>query len=244
MKRLKVLVLFECSGVVRDAFAQAGHYAISVDYKPTESTLPERVRLPSGGRVQHLQMDVFEVLRRGFAYKPNLLIAHPECTYLTVSAEWAYKEPPYHQKVKPETLVGQARVAAREAALEDVRTVLAADCDHIALENPIGVIGTRIRKANQIIHPHQFGHDASKATCLWLENLPELQPTEQVEGRIVIGKNGKPVRRWANQTDSGQNHLPPSDDRAAKRAQTYPGIADAMVKQWVPYIRACLNEQV
>jgi hypothetical protein len=96
-----------------------------------------------------------------------------------------------------------------------------------AVENPVGCISTRIRKPDQIIQPWQFGEDASKATCLWLSGLPKLVPTGHVAPRMV---NGKP--RWANQTDSGQNKLGPSDDRWKLRSATYPGIANAMATQW------------
>lgn len=95
------------------------------------------------------------------------------------------------------------------------------------MENPISIISTRIRKPDQIIQPYQFGHDASKSTCLWLNGLLPLRPTKWVEPRIVDGK-----KRWANQTDSGQNRLGPSEQRAALRAVTYQGIADAMAEQW------------
>ena len=97
----------------------------------------------------------------------------------------------------------------------------------IAIENPIGCISTRIRKADQTIQPYQFGHDASKATCLWLKGLPPLEPTQYVEPRIVNGR-----KRWGNQTDSGQNRLPPSADRWKIRSETYIGIAEAMANQW------------
>jgi hypothetical protein len=98
---------------------------------------------------------------------------------------------------------------------------------HIAIENPRGVIGSRIKPASQYIQPHQFGNDASKITGLWLKNLPLLIPTQMVEPRIVNGKE-----RWGNQTDSGQNNLPPSSTRWKDRARTYQGIADAMAAQW------------
>ena len=111
-----------------------------------------------------------------------------------------------------------------EAALEFVRKLLAAPIPHIALENPIGCISSQIRKPDQIIQPWQFGHDASKATCLWLVNLPLLKPTNILPG-------GRKARR-ANQTASGQNKLPPSLDRWKLRSITYPGIAEAMVSQW------------
>jgi hypothetical protein len=122
------------------------------------------------------------------------------------------------------------RVSLTEQALEFVRLLLEAPIHRIALENPIGCISTRIRPFDQAIHPYQFGHDASKKTCLWLKNLPPLRPTQFVEPRMV---NGKP--RWANQTDSGQNRLPPSADRWALRSETYKGIALAMAEQWGTY---------
>jgi hypothetical protein len=114
-----------------------------------------------------------------------------------------------------------------EDALEFVRRLMAARIPRIAVENPISVISSRIRKPDQIINPWQFGHDASKRTCLWLKDLPLLTPTEIIEPRIVNGK-----KRWANQTDSGQNRLPPSEDRWKIRSETYTGIAQAMADQW------------
>lgn len=108
-----------------------------------------------------------------------------------------------------------------------VRRLMAAPIRHIAIENPVSVISSRIRKPDQIIQPWQFGEDASKATCLWLKNLPPLVPTQSIEPRIVDGK-----KRWGNQTDSGQNKLAPSADRWKERSRTYPGVADAWASQW------------
>jgi hypothetical protein len=115
-----------------------------------------------------------------------------------------------------------------EDALDFVRLFMDAPIERIAIENPISVISSRIRKPDQIIQPWQFGHDASKKTCLWLKNLPPLKPTQIVEPRIVNGR-----QRWANQTDSGQNKLAPSKDRWKLRSKTYKGIADAMATQWI-----------
>lgn len=106
-----------------------------------------------------------------------------------------------------------------------------APIEYIALENPVSIISTRIRKPDQIIQPYQFGHDASKKTCLWLKNLPILNTTEYIGPRIIDGK-----QRWANQTDSGQNKLGPSDDRKQKRSATYLGIAKAMAIHWSEYV--------
>jgi hypothetical protein len=168
--------------------------------------------------------DVRDVLGDGW----DLMIAHPPCTYLCNAAVWAlHKTPP---NPSPGVLYGEARREAMEDAARLFRNLLDAPIPLIAIENPImhryarAIIPAKYR---QIIHPHQFGNDASKATCLWLKGLPPLLPTKIVPPRMV---NGKP--RWANQTDSGQNKLTPSDDRWAKRAYTYPGIAQAMAEQW------------
>jgi hypothetical protein len=142
------------------------------------------------------------------------MIAHPPCTYLCSSGlHWNKRTP--------------GRAAKTEEALEFVQLLMDAPIPKIAIENPIGCISTRIRKPSQIIQPYHFGDDASKFTCLWLKGLPHLLPTDFVEPRIVNGK-----RRWANQTDSGQNRLPPSADRWKIRSETYVGIANAMAKQW------------
>lgn len=208
---MKILIGCEHTGSVRRAFAAHGHDAWSCDLLPASD----------GG--QHLQCDVLTILDRGW----DLAVFHPDCTYLTNSAAWAYGDGPYHQKIKPETLVSAARRAARERAVAFVMALLAAPIGRIAIENPIGYLSTALRKPEQIIQPHWFGDDASKATCLWLKGLPPLVPTRPIAPRMV---DGRP--RWANQTDSGQNRLSPSDDRWALRAATYPGIASAMAAQW------------
>ena len=217
---MRVLVGCEYSGVVRNAFLDMGHGAWSCDLLDTEQPGP------------HITGDVLKVLNEGW----DLAIFHPECTYLTIAAEWAYGPGPYHQKVKPETLVGEARVRARKQAIEFVKTLWAAPIEMIAIENPIGVLSRdeNLGKPSQIIHPHQFGHDASKATCLWLKNLPSLRSTTEFPPRTVVDKSGKQRKRWGNQTDSGQNRLTPSDDRWKERARTYVGIAKAMAAQWSP----------
>ena len=217
---MNVLVACEHSGQVRDAFRDAGHEAWSNDLEGIE---------PGGEWSNyHLYGDCRWFFDSAPGGKPwDLIIAHPPCTYLTCSAEWAYGDGPYHMKLKPETLVGRDRVWARYEALNFVREIMDAPCQRIALENPIGFISSAIRKPDQVIQPYQFGDDASKATCLWLKGLPILRPTSYIEPRIVNGK-----RRWANQTDSGQNNLSPSAFRTAFRSMTYPGIAAAMASQW------------
>jgi len=195
---VKVLIACEYSGVVRDAFIAAGHDAMSCDLLPTDAPGP------------HYQGDVADILNDGW----DLMVAHPPCTYLSVSGmHWTRR--------------GLRDPQLTEDALAFVQLLLGAPIERIALENPISVISSRIRKPDQIINPWQFGHDASKKTCLWLKNLPPLVPTEIIAPRIVNGK-----KRWANQTDSGQNRLPPSDDRWKIRSATYAGIAAAMAEQW------------
>lgn len=212
---MKVLIACERFGVIRDAFIKAGHDAMSCDLVDTLAPGP------------HYAGDVRDILNDGW----DLMIAHPDCTYLTNSAAWAYKDGPYHQTVKTGTLVGAPRRAARVEALDFVRLLMAAPIPRIAIENPIGAISSAIRKPDQIIQPYDFGDDASKGTCLWLKGLPLLNQTKRINGRIVI-HNGKRVERWSNQTDSGQNKLSPSADRAMDRAKTYQGWADAMASQW------------
>lgn len=159
---------------------------------------------------KHIKGDIRDVLHERHPW--DLMIAHPPCTHLAVSgARW------FKDKLKEQA-----------EALEFVQLLLDAAVPRIALENPVSIISSRIRKPDQIIQPWMFGHNASKATCLWLKNLPKLEQTNVVEpDRYVNGQ-----ARYANQTDSGQNRLTPSDDRWAKRSETYAGIAEAMATQW------------
>lgn len=194
-KARRVLVACEYSGVVRNAFREVGWDAWSCNLLPTES--------PG----QHYQCDVRDLLSRPW----DLMIAHPPCTYLASSGmHW--------------TVRGLRDPNLTEDALAFVRLLLGAPIPRIALENPIGCISTRIRKPDQIIHPWWYGHPESKATCLWLKNLPKLHPTN------ILPKPDS--GRWDNQTPGGQNRLGPSPDRAKVRSKTYEGIARAMAAQW------------
>ena len=194
----KVLVACEYSGVVRDAFRARGHDAMSCDILPTDVPGP------------HYQGDVLDILNDGW----DLMIAHPPCTYLSVSGmHW--------------TTRGLRDPKLTEDALAFVRALLGAPIPRIAVENPVSVISSRIRPPDQIVQPYQFGHDASKKTCLWLVGLPLLKPTDLIAPRVVDGKT-----RWGNQTNSGQNRLGPSEDRWKVRSRTYEGIAAAMAAQW------------
>jgi len=197
---MRVLIACEFSATVRDAFRARGHDAWSCDLLPCE-----------GDPAWHIQGDALAVAH---GQQWDLMVAHPPCTYLASSGlHW--------NKRRPE------RAAQTESALAFVLALANAPIPRIAIENPIGCLSTRWRKPDWIVQPHQFGHDASKATCLWLKRLPPLRPTSHVAARMVDGR-----RRWANQTDSGQNKLTPSADRWALRSKTYQGIADAMADQW------------
>jgi len=192
---MRVLIACEYSGTVRDAFIARGHDAMSCDLLPTDAPGP------------HYQGDVRDVLGDGWDW----MIAHPPCTYLSVSGmHW--------------TTRGLRDPKLTEDALEFVQLLMDAPIPRIALENPVSIISSRIRKPDQIVHPWQFGHDASKRTCLWLKNLPPLVPTDILPGDAKT--------RRANQTPSGQNRLGPSPDRWKIRSATYQGIADAMADQW------------
>lgn len=189
---MRVLIACEFSGTVRDAFVREGHEAMSCDLLSSET--------PG----LHYRGDVTDILDMGW----DLMIAHPPCTYLSVSGmHW--------------TTRGRRDPQLTEQSLDFVRLLLDAPIPRIAIENPVSIISSRIRKPDQIIQPWWFGEDASKKTCLWLKNLPLLEKTEP----LIKG-------RYANQTPSGQNNLGPSKDRWKIRSKTYQGIANAMAKQW------------
>jgi site-specific DNA-cytosine methylase len=183
---MKVLVACEYSGIVREAFSQRGHDAVSVDLLPTE--------IPG----KHIQGDVMEVIKQE---QFDLMIAHPPCTDLAVSGAKWFKE--------------KRADGRQQRALEFVQQLLDAPIPMIALENPVSVISTYIRKANQYVQPWEHGHGETKKTGLWLKGLPLLRPTNIVEGREQ--------KVWL---------MGPSPDRWKDRSRTYQGIADAMAEQW------------
>lgn len=183
---MKVLIACEFSGIVREAFRKQGHDAWSCDLLPTEIL------------GNHIQGDITDVLF-GLKSDWDLLISFPPCTYLASSGARWWKGKEYEQ----------------EKALRFAQWLGGVDIPKTAVENPIGIMSTKWRKPNQIIQPWQFGHGETKATCLWLKNLPLLQPTNVVEGRKG--------RVWKE---------PPSTDRWKNRSRTYQGIADAMAEQW------------
>jgi len=183
---MKVLIACEFSGVVRRAFEARGHVAFSCDLLPAED-----------GSKRHLVGDVLGFITLGW----DLMIAFPPCTHLAVSGAKHFAE--------------KRRDGRQTAALLFVKQLLNAPIPRIALENPVSIISTRIRKPDQIIQPWQFGHGETKATCLWLKNLPRLTPTDIVTGR-----------------EARIHRMPPSKNRARERSRTYPGVAAAMAHQW------------
>jgi len=190
---LRVLVACEYSGRVRDAFAKIGHFAMSCDLLPTDA--------PGN----HYQGDVFDIINDGW----DLMIAHPPCTDLAVSgAAWFKKK------------IANGR---QQRALDFVQKLMDAPIKHIAIENPISVISSKIRKPDQIIQPWMFGHMEQKATCLWLDGLPLLQPTNIVKDEMM---------QLPKKERERLHYLPPSANRWKLRSTTYQGIADAMANQW------------
>ena len=184
---MRVLVACEFSGVVRRAFRALGHDARSCDLLPAED-----------GSEFHLGDDISYVLDWA-EHQTDLFIAHPPCTHLAVSGARWFKNKKQEQA----------------EALDFVKMLMEAVIPRICIENPISIISSRIRKPDQIIQPWMFGHGETKATCLWLKNLPKLVPTKIVEGR-----------------EARVHKMPPGPDRWKERSRTLPGIAAAMAEQW------------
>lgn len=243
-KKLRVLVACEYSGKVRDAFTALGHEAMSCDLLPTDSpglhyqgdvldvldgwmpvqyttdcladTDCDTVCSTTAMQVEDCycvgptqdEVEYKEVNGQLFGRlvdRPHwdIMIAHPPCTHLAVSGAKWFKD----------------KVEEQHDAIEFVKQLLNAKIKHIALENPVSVISSKIRKPEQIINPWQFGHGEKKRTCLWLKNLPLLLSTDVVEGR------------------SNRMHMmPDTKDRWKKRSETYQGIADAMAKQYSEFV--------
>jgi len=201
---MRVLIACEFSGTVREAFAAKGHDAWSCDLEPTD--------IPGN----HYQGDVLEFINDGW----DMMIAHPPCTYLTVTGNKWFK-PEYKDRFP-------TRQQDRQDAINFFMSLVNAPIDKIAIENPIGIMSTMYKKPNQIIHPWQFGHEASKSTCLWLKGLDNLKPTDIVDkGEFVTYKSGKRMTKWYADAASKS-----PKERAKIRNKTFQGIADAMAEQW------------
>ena len=188
-----VLIACEHSGTVRDAFRALGHDAMSCDLLPTDVPGP------------HYQGDVFDIIEDGW----DLMIAHPPCTNIAVSGAAWFKEK-----------IADGR---QQAALDFVWLLMVADIPRIAIENPVSVISSKIRKPDQIVQPWMFGHKEQKATCLWLKGLPNLRETNNVRAEMMLLPKRERERL---------HYLPPSPTRWKERSKTYQGIADASAEQW------------
>lgn len=237
MKTLRVLVACEESQAVCKAFRKLGHEAYSCDIQPCSGGHPE----------WHIQDDALRIIngyKRGYgcpffttddgeSHKTperwDLIIAHPPCTYLTVSGNRWFNVEKYGEKAVK-------RIADRGEAYNFFMRFVFADCDHIAIENPVGYMNTHYRKPDQTIQPYEYGHHARKATCLWLKNLPKLQPAEIVDpGEIRDG--GYSVGAHADGMGKDGKWMRYSDPELAKlRSKTFLGIAKAMAEQWSEYL--------
>lgn len=191
---MKVLIACEYSARVRGAFRRRGHDAWSCDLLASEDDSPYHIR----GPVESVAMEGWD-----------LLIAHPPCTDLAVSGARHF--------------AAKRADGRQQAALDFVRYLMALPIKKKGIENPVSIISSEIRRPDQIVHPWQFGHPESKATCLWLENLPLLVPTNNVHAEMMK----LPVAQR-----NRVHHMPPGPDRWKERSRTYPGIAEAMASQW------------
>lgn len=201
----KVLVACEYSGVVRDAFIKRGAFAMSCDLLPTDAPGP------------HYQGDVFDIIGQGW----DLLIAHPPCTYLTVTGNKWFK-PEFRHRFPD-------REQQRKDAIAFFLRLMEAPIEKICCENPVGIMSTVWRKPDQYVHPYEFGDTHAKKTGLWLKNLPPLVPTKLVEPQYYTYKDGRRDPLWHVESMG----MPPLE-RMKYRSKTFQGIADAMADQWFP----------
>ena len=211
---MKVLVACEYSGIVRDAFLKKGHNAISCDLLDTESPI-----IYDGG---HYIGDVRDILYDDW----DLMIAHPPCTYLSVTGtRWLYHPEDMHMQKelrRPHPKFPDRPQKMLEA-IDFVKTLMDAPIEKIAVENPLSVISSHIRKADQCVQPYHFGHLEQKRTCLWLKNLPKLKKTHDRTDEVMAMPKSERAKVWA---------MPPSEERSKLRSLFFTGIAEAMADQW------------
>ena len=195
---MKILIACEFSGTVREAFVAKGHNAWSCDIEPTD--------IPGN----HYQGDVMDIINDGW----DMMIAHPPCTHLAVSGARHFE--------------AKRKDGRQQQGIDFFMSIINAPISKMAVENPIGIMSTIYRKPDQIIQPWEYGHNATKSTCLWLKGLPLLKPTNIVDkGEFVTFKSGKRMTKWY--ADAGKK-LP--QERAKIRNKTFQGIANAMAEQW------------
>jgi len=215
---MKILIACEESGIVTEAFRTRGHDAWSCDLLPTSGKYPE----------YHIKDDVLNHLT-GW----DCIISHPPCTFLSVTGN-KWMKPEFKERFPN-------RPQQRKDAIDFFMIFANADCEHIAIENPVGIMSTEWRKPNQYVHPYYFGDTHSKKTGLWLKGLPLLEPTKMVEPEMYTYKTGKKKGRkdpiWHVETLK----LPP-EERSIARSKTFPGFADAMAKQWGDFLNINLKK--
>lgn len=220
---MKVLIACEESQTVCKSFRKRGHEAYSCDI----------VECSGGHNEWHIMQDVLPILNGNCEFattdgtthkiegKWDLIIAHPPCTHLSSSGQWAYN------KGKP--------IELKYEGIKFFMNFVYADCDKIAIENPIGIMSTEYRKPNQIIQPWQYGHKAQKSTCLWLKGLPNLKPTNIVDkGEFVewLDKKTGRVKRQSKYDMEILRIAKTPEERSRLRSKTFEGIAEAMAEQW------------
>jgi site-specific DNA-cytosine methylase len=219
----KILIACEESQAVCKEFRALGYEAYSCDILPESGGHPE----------WHIQDDVFNVINQGW----DMMIAFPPCTYLSVSgAQWYYhpedKDLPIEQR-RPHPKYPN-RNQDRQDAKEFFIRLYNSNIKHIAIENPVGIMNTQFMKPTQIIQPWMFGDEATKTTCLWLKNLPKLQPTNVVgKGERTVFASGKSHPKWYAEA-LAKAKTP--EERRNLRSKTFPGIAKAMSEQWTKFI--------
>lgn len=204
-KDIKILIACEESQTIATAFRKLGFQAYSCDLKECSGGHPE----------YHIQGDCLDIINR---MKFDLIIAHPPCTYLSVAGARWFSNP--------------ERKPLQEEAVEFFLQFTRLECDHVAIENPIGIMSTRFRKPDQIIQPFQFGDSFRKSTCLWLKGLPKLKPTNIVdEGEQITFASGKKMPKWYADLWGMSK-----EQRQELRSKTFPGIASAIAEQWGTYL--------
>ena len=203
---MKILIACEESQTICKAFRKKGHKAYSCDILPSSGGHPE----------WHIQGDVLPLLKKDW----DLIIAHPPCTYLTVTGNRWFNVEKYGDKAKK-------RHIDKAKAIDFFMEFANVKCDKICIENPVGIISTFWKKPDQIIQPWQFGHKEAKRTCLWLKGLPKLKPTKIVEPEYITYKSGKRMAKWY-----AEAWKLTKEERTKLRSKTFQGIADAMAEQW------------
>jgi len=231
---MRILVACEESQAITKELRKLGHDAYSWDLLPCSGGHPE----------WHFQEDVFKIIENHGGILQNgeenistdqweMMIAHPPCTFLAVSgARWYYhpedKDMPVQNR-RPHPKFPN-RVNDRDEALEFFIKLNEAPIEKIAVENPVGIVNTKYKKPNQTVHPWMFGDEASKATCLWLKNLPKLEPTKIVgKGERVILSSGKSLPKWYS---DALTQAKSAAERRTLRSKTFEGMAKAMAEQW------------